>query len=1082
MSCRSAVRDARRQVACRIILTLAICLTAGAALAQGHGQPTPPPPTLQPASDPAADQTLYPRVETGLHEADINRLILLPMPASAIPGSANPASPTIVTVSDDKSARLWSADDFAARGIVRPPIGDRDIGQVYAVAATGSLLAIAGRIADEHGGYAIQFYSLPSLKPRGAITGMPRPTLAMGFSPAGDTLAAGMMDGAGVWMFDMRTLTKLPSDLPYVGDVATLAFAPDGQLAVVGKDDGIRLYGADHHRIDRQTPAGVSAFGVAFSPDGKTLAVGDRVRAVVHLFAVPTNAPLRKLRDLPGAAGRLGTLDVVAFMPDGRTIVAAGSYKDLHGQRLIRRWSLDGRTSSEIPAATDTITDLLPHGEDVLFTSAEPSLGRIDGAGRLARKLRSNHPDFRDAGDQSFRLSAGAVIELPIGQPQLAAVPAANTATMVFDIRAHAPIAPADAPPLALARSTGAGLAVTGWRNSDAPFLNGRRIPLEPNETSHAIAVTQAGSAVAMGTDFYVRYLIASGEVWRTVTAAPAWAVNVSEDGRVVVAGLGDGTVHWYDAKDGHELLALFVDPPTGRFVTWTPDGFFDHDHRVDGLPDGRSLIGYQYNQPDHRSSAFVAIGQMYARFFRPDLVGLAFRDDPVAVVALTDQRERIGSVAHTLSQGLPAEIALLDSCGRAAADKVSGCPATRSFDAASAHGGGGLTTLADSVLVQYKLTSADGKLGTVVVRRNGAVIRPATFVDDEDAHSRTEEAVIPLGDGANAIRIVPVAAGGGVESPDAAVVSLDVTRSIAPAPQPMASTQPAPPARPHTTLYLLSIGVSHYSHAELNLANADNDASAVLKLMQNADPPVYDLPVTRQLIDTDATSANIMAALSDIAAKATPDDLVMIFLAGHGQAVDGKYYFAPVDIGTRDPDLFQRAIDPSQQAQQTAHQSARDQAVNQLFRQEGISQDQLLAVVQTIKANRVALILDTCYSASIATADATFRQDLNSTVANAVGQATGRFVLSSATTLALDSARDTSLPADGQGHGLFTSYLLQALGGAADFNHKGTVDTYKLAVFTQDGVKQATATMNQTQVPEYYFQGNLFFALRTSG
>jgi hypothetical protein len=143
MSCRSAVRDARRQVACRIILTLAICLTAGAALAQGHGQPTPPPPTLQPASDPAADQTLYPRVETGLHEADINRLILLPMPASAIPGSANPASPTIVTVSDDKSARLWSADDFAARGIVRPPIGDRDIGQVYAVAATGSLLAIA---------------------------------------------------------------------------------------------------------------------------------------------------------------------------------------------------------------------------------------------------------------------------------------------------------------------------------------------------------------------------------------------------------------------------------------------------------------------------------------------------------------------------------------------------------------------------------------------------------------------------------------------------------------------------------------------------------------------------------------------------------------------------------------------------------------------------------------------------------------------------------------------------------------------------------------------------------------------------
>jgi WD40 repeat protein len=1047
-----------------------LCLPPPPIFAQGHA---PSAPTQQSAADPTAGQTLYPRVETGLHEADINRLILLPGPGPA----------TIVTASDDKSARLWSADDFAARGIVRPPIGDRDSGQVYAVAATSSLLAVAGRIADAHGGYAIEFYALPGLKPRGAITGMPRPTLAMGFSPAGDTLAAGMMDGAGVWMFDMRTLTKLPSDLPYSGDVASLAFAPDGRLAVVGKDDGIRLYGADHHRIDSQKPTGVSAFGVAFSLDGTMLAVGDRVRAVVHVFAVGGGAPPRKLRDLPGAPTHLGTLDVVAFMPDGRTIVAAGSYKDLHGQRMIRRWSLDGRTSSETPAATDSITDLLPLGDNVLFASAEPSLGRIDGAGHLALKARSSHPDFRDAFDHSFRLSAdGAVIEIPIGQPQLAAVPAANIATLVFDIRAHAPIAMASAPPLAPPRSSGAGLAVTGWRNSDAPFLNGHRIPLEANEISHAIAVTPAGSAVAMGTDFYVRYLIASGEVWRTVTAAPAWAVNVSQDGRVVVAGLGDGTVHWYDAKDGHELLALFVDPPTGRFVTWTPDGFFDHDHRIDGLPDGRALIGYQYNQPDHRSSAFVAIGQMYARFFRPDLVGLAFRDDPVASVALTDQRERIGSVAHTLAQGLPPEITLLDSCGRPAAAKVSGCPATRSFDAASAHGGGGLSTSADSVLVQYRLTSADGRLGNVVVRRNGAVIRPALFVDDEDTHSRTEEAVIPLGDGPNAIRILPIAAGGGVESPDAAVASLDVTRSIAPPPQPTAANPTVPPARPHTTLYLLSIGVSHYAHSELNLANADNDASAVLKLMQTADPPVYDLPVTRQLIDTDATSANIMAALTDIAAKATPDDLVMIFLAGHGQAVDGKYYFAPADIGTHDPDLFQRAIDPARPAQQSAHQSAKDQAINQLFRQEGIGQDQLLSVVQSIKANRVALILDTCYSASIATGDATFRQDLNSTVANAVGQATGRFVLSSATTLALDSARDTSLPADSQGHGLFTSFLLQALGGAADFNHKGTVDTYKLAVFTQDGVKQATATMNQAQVPEYYFQGNVFFALRTSG
>ena len=55
--------------------------------------------------------------------------------------------------------------------------------------------------------------------------------------------------------------------------------------------------------------------------------------------------------------------------------------------------------------------------------------------------------------------------------------------------------------------------------------------------------------------------------MWHKVADAPVWAINVSADGTRVVAGMGDGTVHWYDATSGVELCAVFIEPETGRWV-----------------------------------------------------------------------------------------------------------------------------------------------------------------------------------------------------------------------------------------------------------------------------------------------------------------------------------------------------------------------------------------------------------------------------------------------------------------------------------------------------------------------------------
>ena len=103
------------------------------------------------------------------------------------------------------------------------------------------------------------------------------------------------------------------------------------------------------------------------------------------------------------------------------------------------------------------------------------------------------------------------------------------------------------------------GLAIEHWINSDAPTLDGRPLALEPYETSRSLAIHPDGRRFVLGTDWSLRAFDAAGEqLWRQPAPGTVWAVNVSGDGRLVVAAYGDGTIRWHRMDDGQELLAFF--------------------------------------------------------------------------------------------------------------------------------------------------------------------------------------------------------------------------------------------------------------------------------------------------------------------------------------------------------------------------------------------------------------------------------------------------------------------------------------------------------------------------------------------
>jgi WD40 repeat protein len=1001
----------------------------------------------------AADAGPFLVLNTGVHEAAINAMARL-------------ADGGIVTASDDKTARIWRPDGSDALGVLYPPIGPRDDGALYAVAASTKVIAVAGRIPTAQGGYGIGFYSTQDFRSLGLFGGLPSAVLTMKMSPAGDLLAVGL-DGGGLRVFDLKKLTVALEDTDYPGKITGLDFDPSGRLAVAADDAKIRLYDGALHQLPPMTlHAGARAYGIAFSPDGSRLAAGDRERPVVHLFDARTGRPER---DLEGAAGKTGSFNVVAFAADGSTVFGAGSYLDAAGVLEIRRWSLNGGAAIDIPVAHDLVTSLLPNGSGVVFATAEPVLGFVDAQNQVHMAQSPRHIEFHDRAATSIRLSrTGAGIEITMAHGRSLAI---DLSTRTF---LHSGAASQDfAPPAASAY----GMTVTDWRDSHTPRVNGENLALEPAETARAAAVSPAGAVV--GTDFFVRFVGKNGTGWKVAADSPVWAVHASADGRLVVACFGDGTIHWYDAADGRELIALFIDPATERFVAWTPAGYFDHDHRTDGNPDGRTLIGYRMNEPSGHTSDFVSIGQLYPTWFRPDLVGLSFRDDSNARHQMDEQEEHAAKVGDVLRDGLPPKVTLLDAC---AVDSMTatGCTGARAIDLPRARAADPPAVTAPVLLVRYKVDYQGNDPGRVVPRLNDAVFNAGLKVESTAAHSRIEHALIPLARGLNVVDLASVSGSGAIEAASGASPEIRLVRSV----ETQENAQNAAVPVPRGRMFVLTVGVSKLANPAWDLANPANDATALADLLGQDKGHLFAGVSAKTLTDAAATKANIIDALKDIAGKATPDDVVVIFLAGHGRTVDGHYYFAPSDLGGHDAALMA-------QVNAAKTDDTFDKAVDAVFRAEGLGQDEMLPLIQGMQATRIAFLLDTCYSATLADANAVLRHDVNDTVTNRIGHASGRFVLSGSFTEAFDSAAGADAKVGEEGHGLFTSYLLRALQGDAGTDDNGRIDIYKLATFTQQHVEAASRSMLEqsaaktgdkeldVQQPAYYFAGNDFFALR---
>ncbi len=265
----------------------------------------------------------------------------------------------------------------------------------------------------------------------------------------------------------------------------------------------------------------------------------------------------------------------------------------------------------------------------------------------------------------------------------------------------------------------------------------------------------------------------------------------------------------------------------------------------------------------------------------------------------------------------------------------------------------------------------------------------------------------------------------------------------------------------PAPKLFLITIGTSKYLDTKYNLNYAAKDANDLSTLLSSNKTSMYSDVLTKN-ISNEMVTADKVKSLKAFAAQAGINDVVIVFVAGHGVLDEEyNYYFATHPMVFNNPKL------------------------------KGLVYEDLESLLDGIPAKKKILIMDTCHSGEIDKEDVFFSEEDDTPAEdvsfrsaglavetkstgispskvmneqfNDLRRGTGATVISSA------GGAEYALESDEWKNGLFSYCMLSGLkNGYADLNKDGEIYLTELQTYTVEKVK---ALSQGKQVPNSRIQ-----------
>lgn len=745
-----------------------------------------------------------------------------------------------LTVSYDKTAKLWNKENLTLIKTYRFPIGENELGRLRSgsIHPKNSIGAVSSNLnlREKKAGLVYIFDLNTGEIIKTIVADKIIGTLF--FTPNGEYLITSFYNEneyqvyeTKTWQLSGKKLLRNPTSFSSDNYGSIIAISYWGETYLYDNDFNVIKFAQQRFQEKNLRPVNI------FYKDNQMLL---HVKDYPFFYNMDeVSLETKEFLDLTGI-DRKSIVNSAMLTQCGKYLFASFYLEDKVNnvkEYTLRRWNLEDNTYRDYNYGITPIRLLASFKNGILFSKRYEDFGLVNLDMEVLYENKSDILDF-----SANTIDEARHIRVNVDGSEIGFTPRGGS-PFTFSL-SNMELKQALAPyPNSIDK--GGSTQISNWFYSKDFTVNGKYLSNYIQETSCA-DVSKNGNFLVVGSYDQICCFRPDGRMlWRAFTQSSVTSVKISGNEKVLVVAQSNGIIQWYDAENGSLINSLYTHPDGRRWILYSNDGYYECSIG------GEELAGWLVNDGINKVPNFFSLARFRNSYYKPNYFS--------QVLAKINSR---------------SESKIDDQINSIEKKQTSFPPVVKINSPYS-----GTKVFSNTVSVSYVVNSpSDAPILSIKALVDG---RPVDNQRGFKSLSKPNEIIVNIPSANCTISLIAENKYGYSEP---GYINLEWAGVV----------NPKDILKP--TLYLLAIGVSEYNNPDLRLKFAAKDATDFSNTLKNQKGNLYKDVVISLLTDKNATKENILDGLEWLQSQTTSRDVAMIFLAGHGVNDNvGTFYFLPV-------------------------------------------------------------------------------------------------------------------------------------------------------------------------------------------